>query len=124
MSYGIIRAWKGASEQERMQEFLSAILQTNTAYLETNCTSDVELMDITDNLKLKGIVSVVSHLKTKWNLGEGNFTISKPEMSYTESSEVASFELNFENQLFVGLAIVEEKNGQISMCKIALNRPS
>ena len=124
MSYGIIRAWKGASEHERMEEFLSAILQTNTAYLETNCTSDIELMDITDNLKLKGIVSVVSHLKTKWNLGEGNFTISELEMSYTDSSEVASFELNFNSEKFIGLAIVEEKNGRISMCKIALNRPS
>ena len=123
MSYGIIRAWKGASEFERMEEFLTAVVQTNTEYLEKNCASDIEFVDVTDNVSLTGIIKVSDHLVNKWNLGNSNFEISNIEMSYTDSSEVASFTLGIDNQEFIGLAIVEEKNGRISLCRMALMRP-
>lgn len=123
MSYGIIRAWKGASEHERMKEFLTAAIQTNTEYLENNCTSDVEFIDVSDNQKFNGIVATVDHLKAKWSLGAGNFEISEIEMSYTDKSELATFILTTKDQSIVGLVVVEEKNGRISLCKLALKHP-
>lgn len=123
MSYGIIRAWKSASEYERVEQFLNAIIESDTEYLAKNCAADIEFTDLVANTTLKGVEQLVLHLETKWNLPKGSFEIASIEMTYADKSETASFLLNMNDKQAVGLLVVEERNGRISHCKLALGQP-
>lgn len=123
MSYGILRAWKGASEYERVEQFLHAIIESNKEWLLANCSSDIEFTDLVANTSLKGVEQLVQHLKANWNLPKGSFEIAEIEMTYADKSETVSFVLKTENSSVVGLTLIEESNGRISSCKLALTKP-
>lgn len=124
MSYGIIRAWKSASEYERVEQFLHAILESDKEYIAENCATDIEFIDLVANKTLKGVEQLAQHLKVNWDLPKGSFEIANVEMTYADKSETASFVLIIENKQAVGLLMVEESNGKISSCKLALSRPN
>ncbi len=124
MSYGIIRAWKSASEYERVEHFLNAIIQSNKEYILANCSSDIEFTDVVDNTALVGTECLIEHLNAQWNLPKDGFKVTDIEMSYADKSETASFVLKTDNKQIVGLVLIEESNGQISNCKLALTKPS
>ena len=123
MSYGIIRAWKGASKCERVECFIEALIESDKEYLLKNCSTDIEFIDVVDNCMIKGIESLTSHSKTKWNLPKGSFNITKMEISFADKNETASFALNVGNKEAVGLLMIEESNGRLSNCKLALVNP-
>jgi hypothetical protein len=123
MSYGIIRAWKSASEYERVEQFLYAIIESDREYLVENCAADIEFTDLVANATLKGVDQLVQHLKTNWNLPKGSFEVTDIEMSYADKSESASFILKTDSNEVVGLLVIEESNGRLSNCKLALSRP-
>ncbi len=123
MSYGIIRAWKSASEYERVEQFLRAIIESDKEYLAKNCAADIEFTDLVANTTVKGVEQLAQHLKTNWGLPKGSFDIADIEMTYADKSETASFVLKVENKQAVGLLMVEESNGRISSCKLALTKP-
>lgn len=124
MSYGIIRAWKSASEYERVEQFLHAIIESDKEYLAENCASEIEFTDLVANTTLKGVEQLAEHLKANWNLPKGSFEIADIEMTYADKSETASFVLKAENKQAVGLVMIEESNGRISNCKLALTKPN
>ncbi|MFM1874842.1 MAG: hypothetical protein RL266_579 [Bacteroidota bacterium] len=123
MSYGIIRAWKSASEYERVEQFLHAIIESDKEYLLENCAADIEFVDVVANQTLNGVEQLEDHLKAIWNLPKGSFEIANIEMTYADKSETASFVLNTDHRQAVGLLVVEESNGRISHCKLALSKP-
>jgi hypothetical protein len=123
MSYGIIRAWKSASEHERMEQFLHAIIESDKKYLSENCAADIVFIDLVANNILRGVGPLVEHLENKWNLSHGDFEIAEIEMTYADKSETASFLLKTGTTSIVGLVMIEESNGRISSCKIALKHP-
>lgn len=123
MSYGIIRAWKSASEYERVEELLHAIIESDREYLTENCAVDIQFTDLVANTTLRGVEQLAQHLKTNWNLSKGRFEIADIEMTYADKSETASFVLKAENKQAVGLLVIEESNGRVSNCKLALSKP-
>lgn len=123
MSYGIIRAWKSASEYERVEQFLHAIIELDKEFLVANCATNIEFVDVVTNRTLTGVEQLADHLKTIWNLPKGSFKIANIEITYADKSETASFVLNMDDKQAVGLLVVAESNGRISNCKLALGLP-
>lgn len=123
MSYGIISAWKSASEHERIEQLLHAIIQSDKEYIIKNCATDIEFIDLIANTTVSGASQLADYLTANWNLAEGSFEIVKIEMSYADKSETASFEFHAQGQKIAGLMVIEESNGLVSSCKIALKRP-
>ena len=121
MSYGLIRAWKSASEYEQVERFLHATLNVDSNYLSENCTKDIEFVDVVRNQITIGTDELLSHLNERRHSIKGEFKIKDLKIAFADSCEIASFKLASANQELLGLILIEISNGKISLCRFAIS---
>ncbi|MFT6210629.1 MAG: hypothetical protein ACJATE_001250 [Bacteroidia bacterium] len=120
MSYGMIRAWKSATEYERIEHFLRATLSLDEEYLLMSCSKEIAFVDVARNQVIKGVSELLTHLRGRWKSLDGNFDINELKVVFNDTSEVASFKLTSGNPDVLGLILIEVSNGKISLCHFAL----
>jgi hypothetical protein len=120
MSYGMIRAWKSATEYERIEHFLRATLSLDEEYLLMSCSKEIAFVDVARNQVIKGVSELLTHLRGRWKSLDGNFDINESKVVFNDTSEVASFKLTSGNPDVLGLILIEVSNGKISLCHFAL----
>jgi hypothetical protein len=113
MSYGMIRAWKSATEYERIEHFLRATLSLDEEYLLMSCSKEIAFVDVARNQVIKGVSELLTHLRGRWKSLDGNFDINELKVVFNDTSEVASFKLTSGNPDVLGLILIEVSNGKI-----------